>query len=45
MAAPGETSKEVRTHEKSYALFTTMMKWGTILSVMIAFVVILLIRN
>lgn len=45
MAAPGEANKEVRAHEKSYALFTTMMKWGTILSVIVAFVVILLIRN
>ena len=44
MAAEGE-AKDLKAHERSYARFISMMKWGTILSALTAFVVILLISN
>ncbi len=31
---------EIAAHSSSYALFTTMMKWGTIVSAIVAFVVV-----
>ncbi len=45
MAAPGDTQKEMRAHEGTYSLFTALMKWGTILSAITAFVVIFIISN
>jgi hypothetical protein len=45
MAADGEATKEMRAHEGSYARFLFMMKWGTILSLIIGFLVILIISN
>lgn len=45
MAADGEATKEMRAHEGSYARFTFMMKWGTILSLIVGFIVILIISN
>ena len=45
MAAPGEAQKEMRAHEGTYSLFTGMMKWGAILSVITALVVIFIIAN
>ncbi|MEA3013417.1 MAG: hypothetical protein QOD42_1962 [Sphingomonadales bacterium] len=44
MAADGE-AKEMRAHESSYARFTFMMKWGTILSLIVGLLVILIISN
>jgi len=41
--AEGE-AKELKAHERSYDRFIFMMKWGTILSAITAFVVILLIQ-
>ena len=45
MAAPGDTQKEMRAHEGTYSLFTGLMKWGTILSVITAVIVIFIIAN
>jgi hypothetical protein len=45
MAADGEATKEMRAHEGSYTRFIFMMKWGTILSLMVGFLVILIISN
>lgn len=45
MAADGEATKEMRAHESSYGRFTLMMKWGTILSLIVGFLVILIISN
>lgn len=45
MAADGEATKEMRAHESSYGRFTFMMKWGTILSLLIGFIVILIIAK
>ena len=44
MAVEGE-AKEFRAHESSYARFTFMMKWGTILSLITGLIVILIIAN
>jgi hypothetical protein len=45
MAAEGDTQEEMRFHAKSYSAFATMMKWGTILSAIVALFVILMISN
>ena len=45
MAVDGEATKEMRAHESSYGRFTFMMKWGTIVSLVVGFIVILIISN
>ena len=45
MAAEGEIEKEVIVHEKAYEGFIFMMKWGAIISIVLGFIVILLIRE
>jgi hypothetical protein len=45
MAAEGELEKEVVTHRKGYDGFVSLMKWGAVICVIIAFIVILLIRQ
>jgi len=45
MAAPGDTQKEMRAHEGTYSLFIGLMKWGAILSVVTALIVIFIIGN
>ncbi|HEX8379024.1 MAG TPA: aa3-type cytochrome c oxidase subunit IV [Allosphingosinicella sp.] len=45
MAAEGEFEKEAITHRKGYEGFLFLMKWGTIISVITGFIVILLIRE
>lgn len=45
MAAEGDLQKEVLTHRRGYAAFTRLMKWGTIISLVVALLVILLISN
>ena len=43
--AADEAERAVRSHQNSYDLFIALMKYGTIVSVIIAFIVILIIRN
>lgn len=43
--ATDEATREIRAHETSYHRFTFMMKWGTILSLITGFVVILIISK
>jgi len=38
-------AKDLKAHERSYDRFLFMMKWGTILSVITAFLVIFIISN
>jgi hypothetical protein len=45
MAAEGELEQEAITHRKGYEGFTFLMKWSAIVCVVVAFIVILLIRN
>jgi hypothetical protein len=45
MAANGELDKEMSAHQSGYARFLRLMKWGTILSLITGFIVILVIRN
>jgi Bacterial aa3 type cytochrome c oxidase subunit IV len=45
MAADGEVRHEVEAHERGYSLFTAMMKWGTIISFIVAAVVVVLIAS
>jgi hypothetical protein len=45
MAAEGEANKDLREHQGTYAAFTGLMKWGAILSVIVAAIVIMIIRN
>jgi hypothetical protein len=45
MAAEGEANKDFRTHQGTYASFIALMKWGAILSVIVALIVILVIRT
>ena len=37
-------AKDWKAHEKSYGRFVFMMKWGTILSAITAFIVIMVIQ-
>ena len=43
--AADEAERAVRAHRSSYNLFTALIKWGAIVSLVTAFVVILIIRN
>ncbi|HEX8124689.1 MAG TPA: aa3-type cytochrome c oxidase subunit IV [Allosphingosinicella sp.] len=45
MAAEGEMEKEAVVHRKGYEGFLFMMKWGAVISIVLGFIVILLIRN
>jgi hypothetical protein len=45
MAAQGEVEQEVVTHRKGYEGFVFLMKWGAIVCVIVALIVILLIRE
>ena len=45
MAGEGDAKTETVTHEKGYAGFISMMKWGTILSLLVAALVVYLISN
>jgi hypothetical protein len=45
MAAEGDLKKELATHWRGYAAFTRLMKIATAISLIVAFIVILLISN
>jgi hypothetical protein len=45
MAGEGQSQNDMQAHVKSYSDFAVMMKWGTILSAITAFIVILIIRS
>ena len=45
MAATGDAEREVRTHANTYHFFTGLMKWGTILSFVVAMLVVFIIAN
>lgn len=45
MAAQGEIEKETIVHKKGYEGFLFLMKWGAIISIVLGFIVILLIRE
>lgn len=45
MAVESDNSGEIKAHVKSYALFSSMMKWGTVLSFIIAMLVIVIISS
>ena len=43
--AADEATKEIRAHQGSYTRFIFMMKWGTILSLLLGFIVNLIIAK
>ena len=45
MASEREAEKEFKAHFSSYARFVTLFKWGTILSLITAAIVVLLIAG
>jgi hypothetical protein len=45
MAAEGEIEKEAVVHRKGYEGFIFLMKWGAVISIVLGFIVILLIRE
>ena len=45
MAVEGEVQVEEKAHVRSYSAFIAMMKWGAILSLLTALIVVLLISN
>jgi hypothetical protein len=45
MAAEGEIEKEAVAHRKGYEAFLFLMKWGAIVSLVLGFIVVLLIRE
>ena len=45
MAANGDLDTQTGAHQKEYHRFLGLMNWGTILSLITGFIVILVIRN
>lgn len=45
MAAEGDTAKDLKAHESTYAMFTGMMKWGTIFCAILGLIVIFVIAK
>ena len=45
MGAEGDLDREVRRHHNSYGLFVALMKWGAIVSVVAALIVIFVIST
>lgn len=45
MAAKGKVQNDFQAHENTYVGFLNLLKYGTIASVIVAFVVIFLIAN
>lgn len=45
MAADHEAQTDIQAHVKSYTRFNVMMKWGTILSFILAAIVVILIST
>jgi hypothetical protein len=45
MAGNGESGFEMKAHQKDYGKFLWLFKWGTIASVIVAAIVVLLIAN
>jgi hypothetical protein len=43
MAAEGDTKVELKDHKRGYTLFVALMKWGTIISAIVAFIVVFVI--
>ncbi len=45
MAVEGETRDDIKAHVKSYNNFAWMMKWGTIVSAIVAIIVVIIISS
>jgi hypothetical protein len=45
MAADREVQADLQAHVKSYSAFAWMMKWGTIVSFIVAAIVVLIIAS
>ena len=45
MALEGETRDDITAHVKSYSNFAWMMKWGTIISAIVAIIVVIIISS
>ena len=45
MAADTHSDNDMKAHVGSYGRFIFMMKWGTVLSLLVGLIVILIIRN
>lgn len=45
MAAEIDHKKEMKAHEGTYGMFLGLLKWGTILSAIIVFIVVTLIAS
>lgn len=45
MAAEREVHSDTQAHARDYSLFVGLMKWGTIISFLIAAVVVLIISS
>ncbi|HEY9553360.1 aa3-type cytochrome c oxidase subunit IV [Allosphingosinicella sp.] len=45
MAGEGEAQVEMKAHEKSYSLFSAMMKWGAVVSFVVAMLVVLILAS
>ena len=45
MAADREYDADFKSHERSYARFAGMMKWGTIISFLVGAIVVVIISS
>ena len=45
MVSNADIDREIRTHAETYGGFAALMKWGTIVSFIVAMIVIFIIAN
>ncbi len=45
MAVEGDVNTDIQAHVKSYDRFSAMMKWGTIISFIVAMIVVIIISS
>jgi hypothetical protein len=45
MAVEGDVKTDIQAHVKSYDRFSAMMKWGTIVSFIVAMIVVIIISS
>jgi hypothetical protein len=45
MAVEGDANTDIQSHVKSYDRFSAMMKWGTIISFIVAAIVVIIISS
>ena len=45
MAGDGEIGNDMKAHEKSYSLFSMIMKWGAVITFILAMIIVLILGS